>query len=217
MSVLLRGPLLSLALSGAALLAAMAPAAALAGDQADPHAHCKEAAAAAAMKRAKVSTASYTVPRVTLVRDDGKAVTLAEELADGRPVVLDFIFTTCTTICPIMSQTFTQLQEKLGDERERVHLVSISIDPDQDTPERLAAYAAKFRAGSGWRLYTGSAEASVAVQRAFEAYRGDKMSHTPVTFLRAGAGRPWVRIDGFASAEELARALHDQLAQVATH
>jgi protein SCO1/2 len=172
-------------------------------------------AAASALKRAKVTTAVYTVPAVELVRDDGQPVTLPAELADGRPVVLDFIFTTCTTICPVMSQTFTRLQEKLGDARDRVHLVSISIDPEQDTPARLSAYARKFRAGPGWRLYTGTAEASVAVQRAFDAYRGDKMRHTPATFLRAGPGRAWVRIDGFASAEELAGKVREIL--VAAH
>jgi protein SCO1/2 len=93
-----------------------------------------------------------------------------------------------------------------------VHLVSISIDPEQDTPERLSEYARRFHAGPEWRFYTGTTQASVAVQRAFEAYRGDKMDHTPATFLRAAPGRPWVRIDGFASSEELAREFHELVA-----
>jgi protein SCO1/2 len=188
------------------------PAAARADDPADPHAHCREAAAAAKLKRATRSTADYTLPQVKLVRDDGQAVSLAKELDDGRPVVLNFIFTTCTTICPLMSQTFTQLQERLGGQAGQVHMVSISIDPEQDTPERLAEYARKFHAGPQWRLYTGTTQASVATQRAFAAYRGDKMEHTPVTFLRAASGKHWVRIDGFASADELARELRELVA-----
>ncbi len=135
----------------AGLLGVSAPGFVLAGDRADPHAHCHETMAAmaapGAMKRAKVSTGDYEVPAVTLVRDDGKSVSLPSELDDGRPVVLDFVFTTCTTICPVLSATFSKLQDELGSMRDRVHLVSISIDPEQDTPARLAEYARKFHAG----------------------------------------------------------------------
>ena len=165
-----------------------------------------------ALKRATRSTARYEVPAVRLVREDGKTVSFPGEIDDGKPVVLDFIFTTCTTICPVSSQVLSQLQERLGSRRDDVHLVSISIDPEQDTPARLREYASRFHAGPGWHHYTGTVEASVALQRAFDAYRGDKMSHVPVTFLRAAPGRPWVRIDGFASSAELAGELHELVA-----
>ena len=178
----------------------------------DPHAHHHQMMGEMKLRRATRTTADYKVPLVKLVRDDGVTVSLPAELDDGRPVVLDFIYTTCTTICPVMSQTFTQLQSKLGDERDRVHMVSISIDPEQDTPARLAEYARRFHAGPQWRHYTGTVEASVTVQRAFDAYRGDKMDHTPLTFLRAAPGQRWVRIDGFASSDELARELHQLVA-----
>jgi len=177
---------------------------------ADPNAQHREAASA--MKRAKGSALDVKVPEVKLVREDGKTVTLSEELADGRPVVLNFIFTSCTSICPVMSQIFTQLQSKLGDERDKVHMVSISIDPEQDTPARLTEYAKRFHAGPQWRFYTGTAEASLTAQRAFNSFRGDKMDHTPVTFLRAGSGSRWVRVDGFASSDELLGELHELLA-----
>ena len=203
-------PIVPLALAAAGLLGLVPPA--LADDAPDPHAHHHHLMADAKLKRATRTTAEYKLPPVKLVRDDGVTVSLPEELDDGRPVVLDFIYTTCTTICPVMSQIFTQLQAKLGDERDRVHLVSISIDPEQDTPARLAEYARRFHAGPQWRHYTGTAEASVAVQRAFDAYRGDKMDHTPVTFLRAAHGRRWVRLDGFASSDELVRELRQLVA-----
>lgn len=91
--------------------------------------------------KATRSVAEYTVPQVTLVRDDGRSVSLPDELNDGRPVVMNFIFTTCTSICPLLSQTLARLQDELGAERDRVHIVSISIDPEEDTPAVLAAYA----------------------------------------------------------------------------
>ncbi len=179
----------------------------MAGDEADPHAGHQHA-----LKRALRSTAEVVLPRVALVREDGQTVSLPEELDDGRPVVLNFVFTTCTSICPLMSQVFSQLQDRLGGERDRVHMVSISIDPEQDTPPRLAEYARRFHAGPQWRFYTGTVQASVAAQRAFGVYRGDKMDHTPTTFLRAAPGQPWVRLDGFGSADELARELREVVA-----
>lgn len=154
------------------------------------------------------STVNYVVPPVNLVRDDGKPVLLTEELNDGRPVFMNFIFTTCTAICPLASHTFSQLQRKLGGERDKVHMVSISIDPEQDTPSHLAEYAKKYQAGPQWQHYTGSMEASLAVQRAFDAYRGDKMNHSALTLLRTAPGKPWLRVDGFATADDLLREYH---------
>jgi protein SCO1/2 len=93
----------------------------------------------------------------------------------------------------------------LGEDRERVHLVSISIDPEEDTPARLHDYARRFEAGPSWQHYTGTVSASLVVQRAFQAYRGDKMGHPPVTFVRTAPGESWVRLDGFATADTLLR------------
>ncbi len=148
-------------------------------------------------------TISYSIPPVRLVREDGKVVSLADELNDGRPVVLNFIFTTCSSICPVMSQVFSQLDRKLGEGHEPVHLVSISVDPEADTPARLREYAQQFHAGSDWNHYTGTVQASIAAQRAFNVFRGEKMNHAPVTFVRAAPGDPWLRIDGFVTPDDL--------------
>src|SRR5207253_8366240 len=131
-------------------------------------------ATAASVSRAAVS---YQTPAVMLVRADGKSVSLPHELDDGRPVLLNFIFTTCSSLCPLTSRTLEEFQDKLGPEAARVHLMSISIDPEQDTPARLSEYARKFHAGPQWQYYTGTVAASIAAQRAFDVYRGEKMSH----------------------------------------
>jgi len=165
-------------------------------------------AAAAAVSRA---TVSYHTPDISLLRQDGRTVSLPHELDDGRPVLLNFIFTTCSSICPLASRTLEEFQRKLGPEATHVHLVSISIDPEQDTPERLAEYARKFHAGPEWQYYTGTVAASIAAQRAFDVYRGEKMSHTPVTLLRAAPGKPWLRIEGFVTPDELVDEYHKLL------
>jgi len=177
----------------------------------DEHHHHHHAMADPGYQR---SAASYAIPDVRLVDMDGKPVSLRDGLGGEEPVLLNFIFTSCTAICPAMSATFMQVQDSLGDEIGRVRMVSISIDPENDTPDRLKEYAERFHAGAQWKMLTGSAEDSIAVQRAFDAYRGGKMNHAPVTFLRAGgADRSWVRLDGLASAADIV----DEYRKLAAH
>jgi len=207
-----RGPLITAA--AYALLAigvlALAGARAARGQDAPMRADAPEAAPSTeTIRRTLVAVA---IPELKMVRQDGTLVSLDKELNDGRPVVLNFVYTTCTTICPISSQEFSVLQERLGKDRERVHLVSISIDPEQDTPARLRDYARHFRAGKDWDYYTSDAAESVKAQLAFGAYRGDKMSHIPLTLLRTAPGNQWVRLDGFATAEQMYAELHGLLA-----
>lgn len=154
------------------------------------------------------SLVNYQAPEVTLVRADGERVSLPHELDDGRAVLLSFIFTTCPSTCPLTSRTVEEFQRMLGSESTNVHLVSISIDPEEDTPVRLTEYAHRFHAGPTWQYYTGTLAASIAAQRAFDVYRGEKMSHTPVMLLRIAPGKPWLRIEGFVTADELVRDYH---------
>jgi len=166
---------------------------------ADPHAAHRHAMEEA-LKR---SEGSYELPDIKLVRQDGKRMALSEIFDDSRPVVLNFIYTTCTTICPVTSAVFSQFQSRVAATNGPIHLVSISIDPEQDTTTRLVAYANTFHAGPNWDHYTGTIEASIATQRAFSVYRGDKMNHAPVTLLRAAHSKTWVRLDGLATPDDL--------------
>lgn len=150
------------------------------------------------------SVADYSIPDVKLVDMNGEGVALREILSGKQPVILNFIFTTCTTICPVMSATFQKVQKQLG--RRRVRMVSISIDPENDTPAKLKEYAKKFGAGPQWKMLTGSLENSIAVQRALGVFAGDKMNQKPTTFLKAqGSEQTWVRLDGLVDAPEIIR------------
>lgn len=192
-------------LSTSMISSALEDAASIPAGPESPHAHHHHSMT----ERVRYEMADYMLPQIQLTRQNGKSVALAEELNDGRPVILNFIYTTCTTVCPLTSHVFAEVQEKLGSTRERVHMVSISIDPEQDTPGVLAKYAQRFGAGTQWQFYTGTVEASIAAQRAFNVYRGDKMSHNPVTFIRISPEKPWLRIEGFAKSDELLAALRD--------
>lgn len=174
----------------------------------DPH-----AAHRAAMSKPsyRVSNHDYDVPDVELLDASGDDIALRELLESGQPVALNFIFTTCTTICPVMSVTFAQMQQVLGPDAERVHLVSISIDPQYDRPAILEAYAKQFRAGGNWTFLTGDTSDIVSVLRSFDSYTGSKMSHRPVTLLKRPESASWIRIDGLPNGETLAQEVSTRL------
>ena len=178
------------------------------------HEHHHHLMAEATVKR---TTAQYRLPDITVVRADGTRVNFAQEINDGQPVLLNFIFTTCTTICPVMSQTFAEVQKRLGPDAARIKMVSVSIDPEQDTPARLTEFASRYQAGRQWNFYTGDTQTSIAIERAFDLYRGyavyDKMNHLPVTYFRGAPGQSWVRLDGFASPDALVGEVRAQIAQ----
>jgi len=143
------------------------------------------------------------VPNVTVIDQEGDQTPLREVLLGDRPVFVEFIFATCTTICPVLSAGFSSMQRKLGDDRDRVHLVSFTIDPEHDGPEELRKYLERYGARSGWSFYTGSREDMNKVMRGFDAYVGDKMSHQPLTFIRSPVDDTWVRLYGFAGSRDL--------------
>lgn len=150
----------------------------------------------------------YAVPDVTLVNANARPIRMRELLMADGPVMLDFISTTCTTNCPALSRELSMVPEKLGAAAARLRMMSVSIDPETDTPAQLKAYAKELGAGPNWQFLTGSKEDIETVQRAFDInhdHRLDKLNAEPLTFLRPAPGQPWVRINGFASAEELAR------------
>jgi protein SCO1 len=149
------------------------------------------------------------LPDEVLVDQDGKPVRLSE-LLKGRTVAISFVFTTCSTICSPMTAILARVQERLGDRLGRdVVLASITLDPRTDTPERLKAYADKFRRRDGWSFLTGPRDRMVRVQKAFGSYYPDKSSHTPTVIVGNESTGVWFRVNGFSSpkwlAEELVR------------
>ena len=156
-------------------------------------------------KRYQLSKKNYLIPDVNVIKMSGKTVSLREELSHDQPVILNFIFTSCTTICPVLTATLAQAEQQLENEPIVPRLVSVSIDPEYDTPKRLRHYATAYQAGPNWDFLTGDTKSIIAIQRAFDAYRGDKMNHTAVTLLRGSSGETWVRLEGFTTAADLVR------------
>jgi protein SCO1 len=151
--------------------------------------------------------ADYTVPAVTLTNAQGEPVLLTRLLAEPRPVLLQFIFTSCSTVCPLLTATFSQAQAELDRMPGDYRMISISIDPEFDTPQHLAAYAKRYNAGRHWLFLTGQNRDIRSVMKAFDALyqSGNKMSHRSLIYLRASPGRPWCRIEGFLNVTDLVK------------
>ena len=166
---------------------------------------------------ASSSAALASVPDVTLVDQDGRSVRFRSDVLRDRVVVIDFVFTTCTTICPVLSSTFARLQDRLGERLAgSVQLVSISLDPVRDTPERLRAYAARHHAGPHWTWLTGPTGDLERLLKALGAYTPDASAHTPVVLVGDARTGAFGRFNGFPSPESLAARV-DQLLAARSH
>jgi len=145
----------------------------------------------------------YAIPNVTLLNQDGKKVSIRNLVDSGKPVIIDFIYTTCNTICPVLSASFTNLRRELGKDADKVQLISISIDPEHDRPEQMKKYLSRFNAGKGWDFLTGSREDIRRVLKALDAVVDDKMAHEPIYLLHGPNSDEWVRIKGLLGKSDL--------------
>jgi protein SCO1 len=149
----------------------------------------------------------YTLPAVSLISQDGRRVLLGEILPRDSPVALTFIFTRCGTVCPLLSQTLASLRKGMRTKADALRVVTISIDPEYDTPERLQAYASRYEAGASWQFYTGAPDDIDEVLHAFEAMTPIREEHRPVTLVRAAYSNDWTRLDGTMTSDQLAMEL----------
>ena len=137
-----------------------------------------------------------SIPDVELVDQDGRKVRFYTDLVKGKVVAVNFVFTTCTTICPPLGATFARVQKELAG--RDVHLISISVDPATDTPERLKAWAAKFHAAAGWTLLTGPKPKVDELLGALGAATASPSDHTPTVLVGNDAAGQWTRAYGLA-------------------
>jgi protein SCO1 len=139
-------------------------------------------------------------PSFALTSQDGKPVALAK--LRGKVVAVTFIYTQCPDICPMLTQKMVDVQEVLGtDFGKKVAFVSISLDPEHDTPEVLKDYAQFWGAKpEGWSFLTGSPEAVRDVSRRYGVFFAKKedgsVDHTQLTSLVDAAGQMRVQYLG---------------------
>ena len=189
---------------GIALLALTATAAAAQQNRGEHRNH----AASASGPAEQAAVGSLSIPDVVLLNQEGEQVRFYSDLVKDKVVAINFIFTTCTTICPPMGANFASLQRLLRDRGGReVHLISVSVDPAVDTPARLKSWASKFSAGPGWTLVTGPKPDVDGLLKALKVFTPDKNDHSPTVLVGDEARGVWTRVWGLARPPEMARAI----------
>lgn len=131
---------------------------------------------------ANVSESSTPIPDVVVFDQNNKQLNFYSDLVKGKTVAINFIFTTCTAICPPLTATFRRVQQELEGSDPNVQLISISVDPVTDTPQRLHDFAAKFKAAPGWVFVTGDRANIDSLLKALGAASPNKTDH-PSTIL----------------------------------
>ena len=166
-----------------------------------------------ASKAAPATRSKMVIPDVKVLDQDGNALNFYTDLIKDKTVAINFIFTNCTTICPPLAATFAKLQKEMGDRVGKdVHLISISVDPVTDTPERLKAWGAKFKAGPGWTFVTGDKPEIDKLLNALGAAVSKREDHTPALIIGNDSKGVWTRTYGLAKIPQIMGVLHNVIA-----
>jgi protein SCO1/2 len=159
-----------------------------------------------------VRSANVKVPDVVVLDQDNHPLNFYRDLVQGKTVAVNFIFTTCTTICPPLTANFASVQRKMLKRGEKnLHLISVSVDPESDTPAKLKAYAEMFKAQPGWTFVTGSRSQLEKIWNAFGITAGNKLDHSPTVAIGNDPRHQWTFASGLNSPEKLARVIDSVL------
>ncbi len=177
---------------------------------ADPHAAHKHMLHEPAKEPAGQDAPELKIPDLALLDQNGRKVRFYSDLVKGRVVAINFIFTTCTTICPPLAMTFSRIQKLMGERMGKdAHLISVSVDPVTDTPERLNAWAEKFGRRPGWTLVTGDKQQLDELLKSLGAFPDRREAHSPLVLIGNDASGYWTRVNGLAPASRLVKAIED--------
>jgi protein SCO1/2 len=146
---------------------------------------------------------SSKIPDVRIYDQNGQALNFYSDLIKGKNVAINFIFTTCTNVCPVLTATFRRVQLELEKSHSDVKLISVSVDPTTDTPERLREFANKFKAGPGWTFVTGEKTDIDLLLQGLGVGVGNKNDHTSMILVGNDSANYWTRTYGLSSPSKL--------------
>jgi cytochrome oxidase Cu insertion factor (SCO1/SenC/PrrC family) len=141
---------------------------------------------------------------LTLIDQDGQARRFYGDLIQGKKVIISAFFGDCEASCPVIQGHLAQIQAMLGARLgDDVHLLSISVDPDHDTPARLAAYGRRLHARPGWFFLTGTRDNVARALSKLGQYVEQRESHTSILLLGNDRTGLWKKAFAFGPPEEL--------------
>ena len=151
-----------------------------------------------------------SIPDVVLLDQDGRKVRFYTDLIKGKVVIINFVFTSCKVVCPPLGANFARIQTALGERLGKdVHLISITRDPEMDTPAKLRTWGAKFGARPGWTLVTGE---KAQIDEVLLALIGDiarKGEHSAIVLVGSDARGAWKQDYGLAAPARLLKLADD--------
>ncbi len=144
-------------------------------------------------------------PDVDLIDQTGAAHRFVHDLIEGKIAVVSFVFTGCSTICSPVGANMGALDEMLGRRvGAGVSLVSVTLDPFNDTPAQLAKWRAQFDHAPGWRLLTGDPGNVDRVLHAMRQDVADISQHDAFLWVGNPRTQTWTRVSALVAPEVLA-------------
>jgi protein SCO1/2 len=154
----------------------------------------------------EISAAEKYFTNTELLTQNGKTVRFYTDVLKGKVVVINCFFATCPGSCIPMNRNFEKIQALLGDKLgKEVFLVSITVDPEIDTPAVLKKYATTLNARPGWIFLTGQKTNVDLVQKKLGQYVVDKNSHQNILIIGNVRTGLWKKAFGLAKPEEIAK------------
>lgn len=149
---------------------------------------------------------------VRLTNQDGKQLRFYSDLLQGKVFVINAFFSSCTGVCKVTMPMFQSLQEKFADRPgQKLHLISISVDPETDTPAALRRYATSLGAKPGWDLLTGDKQSVELVLGKLGLATEMKEGHSNIFLVGNESTGLWKKVLGIGSPEEIASAVQSVL------
>jgi protein SCO1/2 len=156
------------------------------------------------------STAGKYFSDVELINQDGQKLRFYSDVLKDKVVIVNTFFTTCTSVCPPMNRNLEKIQEALGERLgKEAFLVSISVDPETDTPLRLKEYARRFHARPGWIFLTGKKENVDWALYKLGQYVERKDDHLTIVIIGNEPKGLWKKALGMAKPDELMKVVED--------
>jgi len=132
-----------------------------------------------------------------LLTQDGRQVRFYTDVLQGKIVIISFFYTNCTDVCPILMHNLQDVQDRLGDRFGRdVFFVSISVDPEDDTPEVIGKFSRRYNAKAGWMFLTGKKEDVDRVVQKLGQYSPEFEDHSMLFLLGDVKNARWRKIRG---------------------
>jgi cytochrome oxidase Cu insertion factor (SCO1/SenC/PrrC family) len=145
---------------------------------------------------------------LTVVSQDGEELRFFSDVLKDRVVLVNLFYTNCTGMCPINNAKLAEVQELLGDSLGRnIFLVSVTLDPEADTPEVLKDYASKFEAKEGWLFLTGEKDDIKKITYRLGQTSPQIETHNPLFMLGNVGAAHWTKLRPNVPAEAVAARL----------